>query len=95
MNFLWTSMVRESGPLTSKVCFSWKHLTAYSMWILSLQKVGCGDFPGGLVVKNLPANAGDVGLIPGPWEVSTCHGATKPVPQLLILSLCSGAHALQ
>ena len=22
-------------------------------------------FPGGLVVKNLPANAGDVGLIPG------------------------------
>ena len=24
-----------------------------------------GDFPGGLVVKNLPANAGDLGLIPG------------------------------
>ena len=24
------------------------------------------DFPGGTVVKNLPANAGDVGLIPGP-----------------------------
>ena len=23
------------------------------------------DFPGGLVVKNLPANAGDVGSIPG------------------------------
>ena len=23
------------------------------------------DFPGGPVVKNLPANAGDVGLIPG------------------------------
>ena len=23
-------------------------------------------FPGGLVVKNLPANAGDTGLIPGP-----------------------------
>ena len=50
------------------------------MWILSLQKVGCGDFPGGLVVKNLPASAGDVGLIPGPWEgprategLSLCH----------------------
>ena len=28
------------------------------MWILSLQKVGCGDFSGGLVVKNPPANAG-------------------------------------
>ena len=25
-----------------------------------------GDFPGGAVVKNLPANAGDTGLIPGP-----------------------------
>ena len=24
------------------------------------------DFPGGSVVKNLPANAGDVGSIPGP-----------------------------
>ena len=25
-----------------------------------------GDFPGGTVVKNLPANAGDTGSIPGP-----------------------------
>ena len=24
------------------------------------------DFPGGLVVRNLPANAGDTGLISGP-----------------------------
>ena len=24
------------------------------------------DFPGGLVVKNPPASAGDMGLIPGP-----------------------------
>ena len=24
-----------------------------------------GNFPGGTVVKNLPANAGDTGLIPG------------------------------
>ena len=24
------------------------------------------DFPGGAVVKNLPANAGDTGSIPGP-----------------------------
>ena len=24
------------------------------------------DFPSGPVVKNLPANAGDMGLIPGP-----------------------------
>ena len=27
-----------------------------------------GDFPGGLVVKTLPWNAGDMGSIPGQWE---------------------------
>ena len=30
-----------------------------------LQKSGKGDFPGGTMDKNLPANAGDKGLIPG------------------------------
>ena len=55
-------------------------------------------FPGGLVVKNLPANVGDVGLIPGrsPGEGNTCssivaweiqwteeaHGVTKSGTQL-------------
>ena len=34
------------------------------------------DFPGGAVVKNLPANAGDTGLIPGPGR---SLGAAKPV----------------
>ena len=32
-------------------------------------------FPDGLVVKNLPANAEDVGSIPG---LGRCHRATKP-----------------
>ena len=32
--------------------------------ILIIKKVG--DFPGGTVVKNLPANAGDMGSSPGP-----------------------------
>ena len=40
---------------------NWK----YSSW----------DFPGGAVVKNPPASAGDKGSIPCP----TCHGATKAV----------------
>ena len=35
-------------------------------------------FPGGTVVENLPANAGDMGSGPGP-EDPTCRGATKPV----------------
>ena len=36
------------------------------------------DFPGGTVVKNPSANAGDTGstLV---WEYPTCQGATKPV----------------
>ena len=29
-------------------------------------KRGTGNFPGGPVVKNLPTNAGNTGLIPGP-----------------------------
>ena len=30
------------------------------------QEYAYWDFPGGAVVKNLPANAGDMGLSPGP-----------------------------
>ena len=45
------------------------------------------DFPGGAVVKNLPANAGNTGSSPDPGtrvqalirEDPTCRGATKPV----------------
>ena len=50
---------------------------------LFLWKMSLEDFPGDLVVKNLPVNAGDMGLIPGlgrshmPWD-NEAH-----VPQLL------------
>ena len=37
-----------------------------------------GNFPGGAVDENLPANAGDMGLFLVP-EDSTCLGAIKPV----------------
>ena len=33
---------------------------------LQINKKMIGDFPGGAVVKNPPANAGDTGSIPGP-----------------------------
>ena len=40
---------------------------------------GCfWDFPGGAVVGNPPANAGDMGSSPGP-EDTTCRGATEPM----------------
>ena len=35
-------------------------------WCWSCIKKDEQDFPGGTVVKNPPANAGDMGLIPGP-----------------------------
>ena len=33
------------------------------------------DFPGGTVVKNLPANAGDTGSIPGPGRSHMLQGS--------------------
>ena len=36
-------------------------------------------FPGGSVVKNPPATAGNMGSIPGSGKKSTCHRAAKPV----------------
>ena len=40
------------------------------------EKVKNRDFPGGTVVRNPPANAGDMGSI---REDPTCRGATKQV----------------
>ena len=44
------------------------------------------DFPGGTVVKKLPANAGDTGSSPGPGrsqraaeQLSPCATAAEPV----------------
>ena len=41
-----------------------------------------GDFPGGSVVKNLPANAGDTGSIPGPGDYHVLQSIQARVPQL-------------
>ena len=51
------------------------------------QKRYCGGFPGGPVVRNLPANAGDTGSIPGlgakiphaTEQLSPCATTTEPV----------------
>ena len=45
------------------------------------------DFPSGPVVKNLPENAKDMGLIPGSGRFHMLWGNGAQVPQLL--SLCS------
>ena len=45
---------------------------------IAIKKFVHSGFPGGAVVENLPANAGDTGSSPGLVR-STCCGATKPV----------------
>ena len=45
-----------------------------------------GDFPGGSVVESLPANAGDMGSIPGPHaieQLSLCAPTTEPALSLM------------
>ena len=44
-----------------------------------------GDFPGGAVVKNPPANAGDMGLSPGPGRSHMPRSNKAHAPQLLSL----------
>ena len=51
------------------------------------------DFPGGAVVKNPPANAGDSSLSSGPGRSRMLRSNWARVPQLL--SLCSRAREPQ
>ena len=46
-------------------------------------KLPSRDFPGGAVVKNPPANAGDTGLTPGPGRAHMPQSYWAHVPQLL------------
>ena len=52
---------------------------------LQSEKHGSGDFPGGAVVKNPPASAGDTGSSPGPGRSHMPRSNSARVPQLLSL----------
>ena len=52
------------------------------------------NFPGGPMVKNLPANAGDTGSILDPGRSHLSQGNEAHAPQLL-KSMYSRAHVLQ
>ena len=57
-----------------------------------IQKESCWGFPGGAVVKSLPANAGDTGSSPGLGRSHMPQSSWAREPQLLSLctwSLCS------
>ena len=58
-----------------------------------LLKSFCWGFPGGAVVKNLPANTGDIGSSPGLGRSHMLRSNETRAPQLL--SLCSRAHEPQ
>ena len=62
--------------------------------IKELHKAVYGDFPGDTVVKNLPANAGDTGLIPGPERSHMLWSSQAHAPQLLSLRSRAGVPQL-
>ena len=64
-------------------------LTGKYLGFKLLKKMSFGDFPGGAVVKNPPANAGDTGLSPGPGRYHMLRSNWACASQLL--SLCSRA----
>ena len=73
----------------------WKNLSGY--WVKKMNRRECvkknrGGFPGGAVVENLPANAGDTGSSPGLRRSHVPQSSWAREPQLLSLrvwSLCS------
>ena len=53
--------------LVNKTVVHWKFATRVDLTCSHHKKIlKFWGFPGGAVVKNLPANAGDTGLSPGP-----------------------------
>ena len=61
--------------------------------LTALQQTEVQGFPGGSVVKNLPANARDLGSIPDPGGCYRSQSSWARAPQLL--SLCSRAQEHQ
>ena len=47
------------------------------------------DFPGGLVVKNPPANAGDIGSVPGPGRSHMLQDNKSCAPNYWSLRACA------
>ena len=66
----------------------WKHLPWekfiwQSLWVVSIKMANLEVFLGGPVIKNLPANAEDTGLIPGPRRFYMPRGSLAHMLQML------------
>ena len=60
--------------------FTWQAFMDWRQMVLSNWNSVCWDFPGGLVVENLPCNAWHPGLIPG-WGTKISHVVEQISPQ--------------
>ena len=86
--------IQESGtPLQFPSCLVTSFSDTASSMVQVWTETEIQGFPGGSVVKNPPANAGDMGSIPGPGGSHMPQSNQAHTPQLL--SLCSRAHAPQ
>ena len=84
--------------LSSSCCFNGLSSSeVFTVAVLYAHLEGSMDFPGGSVVKNPFASAGDMGLTPGKtWNDPTCHGATcSEYSQLLSLGIATTEPVLQ
>ena len=70
----------------SDICFSWLSVSLThweNYWKVTMCRELFQAFPGGAVVKNLPANAGDMGSSPGPGRSHMPRSNWACAPQLL------------
>ena len=76
----------------SKISVNYYHISGYvneTNCILSFLKLKARGFPGGAVVENLPASAGDTGSSPGLGRSHVPRSGWAREPQLLSLSVWS------
>ena len=93
-NWMPTQHLLEPGaPLQFPSCSVTSFSDTASSMVQVCSKTEIQGFPGGSVVKNPPANAGDTGSVPGPGGSYMPQSNQAHVPQLL--SLCSRVSALQ
>ena len=69
----------ESKYSCGEICLSLLQYLLQTHFLLSSDALESQAFPGGSVVKNLPANVGDTSLIPGPGRSHMLPRATEPV----------------
>ena len=78
-----------AAPKVYPVCRRNKISPSVSLQCIYLLRIAPQGFPGGAVVENLPANAGDTGSSPGLGRSHMPQRSQAREPQLLGLRVCS------